>query len=121
MTSTAFVLSGRSWVPKAWRLLIIIDRKANMPHTISVHPGRVLLDELEERGISQSALAEHIGVLPRTINEICRAKRGISAEMAVKLSMALGASPQFWLNLQKNWELSQVKRRRLKGIKPIAA
>jgi antitoxin HigA-1 len=35
--------------------------------------------------------------------------------------MALGASPQFWLNLQKNWELSQVDPKRTKRIKPIAA
>jgi antitoxin HigA-1 len=92
-----------------------------MAHTIAIHPGRVLADELEERAISQSSLAKHIGVLPRTINEICRGRRGISAEMAVKLSMALGASAQFWLNLQKNWELSHVKRRTIKNIKPIAA
>jgi addiction module HigA family antidote len=92
-----------------------------MPHTIAVHPGKVLADELEERGISQSSLASHIGVLAKTINEICRGKRGISAEMAVKLSLALGASPDFWLNLQKNWELSQVKRSALRKIKPLAA
>jgi len=92
-----------------------------MPHTIAVHPGAVLADELGERGITQAALAAHIGVLSKTINEICRGKRGISAEMAVKLSLALGASPQFWLNLQKNWELSQVKRRSMRRIKPIAA
>ena len=92
-----------------------------MPHPIAVHPGAVLTDELEERGIAQSALAAHIGVLSKTVNEICRGKRGISAEMAVKLSLALGASPQFWLNLQKNWELSQVNRRGMRRIKPIAA
>jgi addiction module HigA family antidote len=86
-----------------------------------IHAGRVLEDELRERGISQAALARHIDVLPRTINEICRGKRGISAEMAVKLSMALGASAQFWLNLQKNWELGRVRRSRLKRIKPMAA
>ena len=89
-------------------------------HTIAVHPGKVLADELDERGITQSALARHIGVLSKTINEICRSKRGISADMAVMLSQALGASPQFWLNLQKNWELSQVKRR-ARRIRPIAA
>lgn len=92
-----------------------------MTHSISVHPGDVLLDELSERGISQSSLATHIGVLSKTINEICRRKRGLSAEMAVKLSMALGASPQFWLNLQMNWELSQVSPQRVRKIKPIAA
>ena len=91
-----------------------------MAHTIAVHPGKVLADELEERGITQSSLATHIQVLAKTINEICRGKRGISAEMAVKLSLALGASPEFWLNLQKNWELSQVKRGSLRKIKPLA-
>ena len=88
-------------------------------HATPVHPGAVLRDELDEIGISQSALAEHIGVLPKTINEICRGKRGISAEMALKLSHALGATPYFWLNLQNNWELSQINSKR--KIKPLAA
>lgn len=73
-----------------------------------VHPGKVLKDELDELNLSQTDLAKHIGVLPKTINEICRGKRGISASMAMKLSRAIGASPQFWLNLQNNWELSQI-------------
>ena len=77
-------------------------------HITPVHAGAVLQDEIDELGITQVALAEHINVLPKTINEICRGKRGISAEMAMKLSQALGASPQFWLNLQIGWELSQV-------------
>jgi addiction module HigA family antidote len=86
-----------------------------------VHPGNVLQDELDELNLSQTALAEHIGVLPKTINEICREKRGISAEMAMKLSKALGGSPQFWLNLQTNWELSQLDERVFKNIEPVAA
>jgi addiction module HigA family antidote len=92
-----------------------------MRHTIAVHPGLVLKDELDERDITQTALARHVGVLAKTVNEICRGKRGISAEMALKLSMALGASPTFWLNLQTNWELSQAMRRPMKRIKPMAA
>jgi addiction module HigA family antidote len=91
----------------------------NTMHTTPVHAGAVLRDELEERGVRQSALAEHIGVLLKTINEMCRGKRGISAEMALKLSQALGATPYFWLNLQNNWELSQV--RSLKKMKRLAA
>ena len=88
-------------------------------HTTAIHPGAVLRDELSEIGVSQSALAIHIGVLPKTINEICRGKRGISADMAMKLSQAIGATPYFWLNLQNNWELSQVSGS--KKIKPLAA
>ena len=86
----------------------------------SVHPGEVLRDELEELGLSQTELARHIGVLPKTINEICRQKRGISASMSMKLSRALGASPQFWLNLQNNWELSQIDDASYKNIDLVA-
>jgi len=90
-------------------------------HFTPVHPGDVLQDELEEIGITQSDLARHIGIMPKTINEICRGKRGISAEMAMKLSKALGGSPQFWLNLQNNWELSQLNETVFREIKPVAA
>jgi len=90
-------------------------------HTTPIHPGEVLQDELDEIELTQSALAEHIGVLPKTINEICRGKRGISAEMAIKLAKALGGSPQFWLNLQNNWELSQYDQDDYSDIEPIAA
>ena len=90
-------------------------------HYTPVHPGEVLRDELDEVGLTQSALAKHIGVLPKTINEICRKKRGISAEMAMKLSKALGGSPRFWLNLQNNWEISQLNEPDFTKIQPIAA
>lgn len=90
-------------------------------HFTPVHPGEVLQDEIEETGLTQTALANHIGVLPKTINEICRGKRGISVEMAMKLAKALGGSPQFWLNLQNNWELSQMDETDFEGIKLIAA
>ena len=93
----------------------------NKIHCTPVHPGAVLRDELEEIGLSQTALAKHIRVLPKTINEICRGKRGISAEMSMKLSKALGGSPQFWLNLQNNWELSHLNEPDFENIKPIAA
>lgn len=90
-------------------------------HIPAVHPGEVLADELEELGLSQSALASHIGVLPKTVNEICRGKRGISAEMAIRLSQALGASPNFWLNLQNNWELSRIRKAGINKLEKIAA
>ena len=89
-------------------------------HYTPIHPGEVLKDELEEIGLTQSALAKHIGVLPKTINEICRGKRGISAEMALKLSKALGGSPQFWLNLQNNWEISQIDGSAFEDIRQVA-
>lgn len=92
----------------------------NRQHITPIHPGAVLQDELEEIGITQTALAKHIGVLSKTINEICRGKRGISAEMAMRLSNALGGSPQFWLNLQNNWELSSLNASDFKNIQQVA-
>ncbi len=90
-------------------------------HVTPVHPGEVLQDEMNELELTQVALAEHIGVLPKTINEICRGRRGISAEMALKLARALGGAPQFWLNLQNNWALSQLRQSDYNKIGPIAA
>ena len=92
-----------------------------MSYTTPVHPGLILQDELETLGISQTALAAHLGLLPKTINEICNGKRGISPLMAWKLSKSLGASPQFWLNLQINWELSQINQQEFSQLERIAA
>lgn len=97
-----------------------MNKKISNNHSTPIHPGLVLQDELEENGISQTKLAEHIGVLAKTVNEICRGKRGISTEMAMKLAQALGASPHFWLNLQINWELSQVMKTSIKRISKVA-
>ncbi len=63
-------------------------------------------DFLEPLGISQSALARHIGVNPRVINEICREKRGISPRMAQLLEAALGMSAEFWMNAQAAYDLT---------------
>ena len=60
-------------------------------------------------------------IIFRCYNEICRGKRGINADMAMKLSKALGGSPQFWLNLQNNWELSRLNSSNFENISSIAA
>jgi addiction module HigA family antidote len=86
-----------------------------------INAGMVLQDELEEIGISQSELAERVGVLPKTISEICDGKRNISPNMARKLSKAIGASPKFWLNLQANWELAQVNNTVFNRLEKITA
>lgn len=72
---------------------------------------------LAEHGLSQTRLARHIGVQIGVINQICKEKRGISAGMAVKLSRALGTSPEFWLNLQTAYELGRTHP--LPQIKPL--
>ena len=103
------------------RLSIIIELVTAMTNPPKVHPGEVLLDEMNEREISAGSLATHIGVSVGVVRSICRGDRGIDAEMALRLSQSLGASPQFWLNLQVNWELSRLDAKRFRKIRPIAA
>jgi addiction module HigA family antidote len=88
---------------------------------IAVHPGDILREMLDEKGIAQSQLARHIRTDVARINEICRRRRGISAEMAVKLARAFATSEGLWMNLQKNWELSKVDPRAASSIRPLRA
>ncbi len=76
-------------------------------HRVPTHPGEVLQEEfLHQLGLTQVKLAEHIGVPVQRINEIIRGKRGITPETAWLLAQAFGTTPQFWLNLQANYDLA---------------
>ena len=75
-----------------------------------VHPGEILLEEfLKPMSISQYRLAESIRVPARRINEIVLAKRGITADTALRLSRFFGNSAQFWMNLQTRYELESAR------------
>ncbi len=66
-------------------------------------PGEVLQEEfMSPLGVTQVALAEHIGVSVQRIHEIVRGKRGITPETAWLLAQAFGRTPEFWVNLQVN-------------------
>ena len=70
-----------------------------------VHPGEVLLGELEEVGISAHAFAKALCVPPNRITAILKGQRGITADTALRLSRYFGTTPQFWMNLQQTFEL----------------
>ena len=70
-----------------------------------IHPGEHLAEMLEELGISQYRLAKAIGVPPIRISEIVRQRRSITADTALRVGRALGMTPEFWLNLQKMYDL----------------
>ncbi|MCI0447156.1 HigA family addiction module antitoxin [bacterium] len=90
-----------------------------------IHPGEILMEEfLLPMKISQYRLAIDIGVPPRGINEIVHAKRSISADTALQLSIYFGTSERFWLNLQTRYDLDKEKERiekELSNIQPISA
>ncbi len=75
------------------------------------HPGEILQRMfLDDMGISQSSLANHLNWKPGKINELVNKKRGITAETALALSDALKTTPEFWLNLQSNYDLWQAEQ-----------
>ena len=77
-------------------------------HRIPTHPGVVLLEDfLTPLGITQVALADHIGVSVQRVNELVRGKRGMTPDTAWLLSQALETSPEFWLNLQAAHDLAR--------------
>lgn len=88
---------------------------------IAIHPGEVLQMMLQEGGISQSELARRLGEKHAKINEICKGKRGVSAEMAYKFAKVFKQSPDLWMGLQSEWELSKVDKSKLSDIEPIKA
>lgn len=73
------------------------------------HPGEFIKDEIEARGWLQRDLAYILGVKEQAINPIMSGKRGVSPDMAQALSKAFGISPEYFLNLQKAYELSTAK------------
>jgi addiction module HigA family antidote len=87
---------------------------------IPTHPGLVLLDEfLIPLGVSQVALAAHLGVPVQRINELVRGKRGVTPETAWLLAQALGTTPEFWINLQMAHDLARSRPSR--AVRRLAA
>ena len=74
-----------------------------------VHPGEVLPDELDELGLSASALAKALGVPVNRVTMILNGQRGVTADTALQLARYFGTPPQQWLNLQKTWELRRAE------------
>jgi antitoxin HigA-1 len=85
---------------------------------IPTHPGEILRDQfLGPLGLTQVALAEHLGVPVQRINEIVRGRRGITSATAWLLAQAFDTTPEFWLNLQTNHDL--VVNRPEKSVAPL--
>lgn len=81
---------------------------------IPTHPGEILNEEfLIPMEMTPSALASHIGVPVQRVNEIIKGKRGITSETAWLLSQAFGTTPEFWVNLQTNYDLAKSKPKRI--------
>ena len=77
---------------------------------VTTHPGKILQEEfLIPLGISQNALAMKIHVPATRVGEIIHGRRAITSDTALRLARFFGNSPEFWLNLQQQHDLSKAK------------
>lgn len=88
-----------------------------------VHPGEVLKDELEEMGVTPTAFARQINVPPNRVGQIIAGKRSVTGDTALRLGHWFDVEPQFWLNLQAQFDLVAADQRAGTAIRrlPTAA
>lgn len=94
-------------------------------HRPPTHPGEMLLEEfVKPSGCTQVEVAERLGVSYPRLNEIIHGKRGITTDTALRLEKLFGMDADFWLNLQRDWDLWETTRssettRALNAIRPL--
>ena len=87
-------------------------RSLRNPNRRPTHPGAILREDiLPELEITQAAFANYLGVSRLTVSEILHEKRGVSAEMAVRISKVIGGTPESWLHMQEAVDLWEVEQR----------
>ena len=100
----------------------------SLPNTLQLkrrptHPGEMLQEDfLPDYRLTVASLAEAIGVSRQSINELLRARRAVSPEMALRLSRLFGNSAEFWLNAQRAvdlWDAAQAIKDEVVRIKPL--
>jgi addiction module HigA family antidote len=94
-----------------------------MPKNNPPHPGEYVLHEcINALGLTITEAAEGLGVTRNTLSRLVNAHNGISPEMAVRLSLAFGSTPEMWLRLQNSYDLAQARKRaaniRVKRFEP---
>ncbi len=81
------------------------------------HPGSMIRDVIEGikeetgRSLTNREIAEGLGITPKTLSNILNEHQGISSEMAIRLSRALGSTPGFWLKLQLDYDLWKAEKK----------
>lgn len=83
---------------------------------ISVHPGKLLAEELEHREMSPRQLALRIGIPARRLTEIVQGSRDITMDTSYRLGLYFGQSPDFWYRMQNSHDVSQFMRNDAKRV-----
>ena len=89
----------------------------------AIHPGEILREELDTIGLSANAFAHRLHVPTNRITAILNEERSVTSETAIRLSQFFGTAPEFWLNLQRDFDLKiaikRVGKKILKDIEPF--
>lgn len=90
------------------------------------HPGDMIKDEIEYRGLSQRKLAKQMGISPTLLNEILNGKRAVSTQYALLFEAALGIPAYIWIKTQADYDMQVAKSdpsflERLANIRKLAA
>ena len=98
----------------------------NMASSMLIHPGEMIKDEINARGITQKELAQQMGVSYTVFNEILNGKRPVTTEYALLLEAALGTNASIWIGLQADYNMQKAKQdksflKRLEKIRQISA
>ena len=81
------------------------------------HPGQILLEEfIQPLGLTQYRVAKDAGIPQPTMTQLVKGRRAVSVENALRLGLYFGTTPEFWLNLQTDYDLRLVRRAKLKAI-----
>jgi addiction module HigA family antidote len=83
---------------------------SNLEPANPTHPGEVLKEEIEYRGISQKQFASQIGVQYTMLNEILNGKRAVNVKFAMLVEAALGIDAELWINMQTRYNMLTAKK-----------
>lgn len=98
----------------------------NLEPSEPTHPGKMLKEEIESRGISQKKFAMQTGIPYTALNEVMNGKRNITTEYALLIEAALGINADMWLRMQSRYNMIMAKRndtflKRLENVRKICA
>lgn len=84
------------------------------------HPGIILLEMyLQPLELTVTETAAALGVTRQSLSELLNARRSVSVEMALRLSIAFSTTPEFWLNLQTQFDLWKLRGKKFKKVHPL--
>lgn len=89
----------------------------------AIHPGAYLAETLDELGLTQAKFAQAIGISPMRVSHVVNGSRPVTAELALLFGRAFEQSPQYWMNLQADFDLKAAQAsigKRLKDVHALA-